>query len=273
MRDPQADGLIADIGGGSLDSLCGSRRRLGWTVRHCRCGYSWLSDRALGDTRRAREIVSDDLETVPWIGSEGRDIFLVGGAFRALARVHMQQVGYPLRMVHHYEIGREEAQELGRMVADAGQRTLERISGLSRKRVEDLPYAAIVLRRLLRVSRPGRVIFSASGLREGWYMRRLPEEVRQQDPLIAAGRYYAGRLGRTPDLPLRLMDWTAPLFPDEPPAARRLREAACWLSDTGRPGPSGVQVGAGVSAGVEAAGVGAGSSCAGVSRAGDCASV
>ena len=230
---PEADGLIADIGGGSLELVRITPKGLSRS-QTLPLGVIRLSDRALGDTRRAREIVSDDLETVPWIGeSEGRDIFLVGGAFRALARVHMQQVGYPLRMVHHYEIGREEAQELGRMVADAGQRTLERISGLSRKRVEDLPYAAIVLRRLLRVSRPGRVIFSASGLREGWYMRRLPEEVRQQDPLIAAGRYYAGRLGRTPDLPPRLMDWTAPLFPDEPPAARRLREAACWLSDTG----------------------------------------
>ncbi len=230
---PEADGLIADIGGGSLELVRitpqGPSRSQTLPL-----GVIRLSDRALGDTRRARDIVSADLEGVPWIAEgEGRDIYLVGGAFRALARVHMQQVGYPLRMVHHYDIGREEAQELGRMVADAGQRTLERISGLSRKRVEDLPFAAVVLRRLLRASRSGRVVFSASGLREGWYMRLLPEDVRRQDPLIAAGKNYARWLGRTPDLPPHLMKWTAPLFPDDTPAAERLREAACWMSDIG----------------------------------------
>lgn len=230
---PDADGLLADIGGGSLELGRITPRGLSHS-QTLPLGVIRLADRAGGDPRRARDIVGADLDALPWLAeAESRNIYLVGGAFRALARVHMQQVGYPLRMVHHYEIGRDEAQELGRMVTDAGQRALERIPGLSRKRVEDLPFAGIVLRRLLRASRPSRVVFSASGLREGWYMRRLTKEIRQQDPLIAAAQHYAHWLGRTPALPPLLMEWTAPLFPDETPTARRLREAACWMSDIG----------------------------------------
>jgi exopolyphosphatase/guanosine-5'-triphosphate,3'-diphosphate pyrophosphatase len=171
---------------------------------------------------------------VPWL-AEGanRDLYLVGGAWRALARIHMAQTGYPLQMVHHYTIGREEARDLTGVIAGAGRRALERLPGLSRRRIDDLPFAAVTLRRVLRATGVRRVVFSASGLREGWFMQRMPEEIAAQDPLLAAGRDYAARLGRDPAFPPALLTWTDPLFPQEAPETRRLREAACWMSDIG----------------------------------------
>jgi exopolyphosphatase/guanosine-5'-triphosphate,3'-diphosphate pyrophosphatase len=136
-------------------------------------------------------------------------------------------------MVHHYAIGREEARDLAGVIGSAGRRALERLPAIPRRRIDDLPYAAIALRRVLRATGARRVVFSASGLREGWFMRRMPEAVRVQDPLIAAGRELAGRLGRDPTLPPSLVRWTDPLFGNETPDARRLREAACWMSDIG----------------------------------------
>jgi exopolyphosphatase/guanosine-5'-triphosphate,3'-diphosphate pyrophosphatase len=99
--------------------------------------------------------------------------------------------------------------------------------------VEDLPLAALVLRRLLRASSARRVVFSASGLREGWYMRRIPATERARDPLLAAGHDLARHYGRDPTLPPALLAWTDPLFPGEGGEPRRLREAACWMSDIG----------------------------------------
>jgi exopolyphosphatase/guanosine-5'-triphosphate,3'-diphosphate pyrophosphatase len=157
----------------------------------------------------------------------------VGGAWRALARIHMAQTGYPLQMVHHYTIGREEARDLTAVIAGAGRRALERLPGLSRRRIDDLPYAAVVLRRVLRATGARRVVFSASGLREGWFMQRMPDAIRVEDPLLAAGHEFAARLGRDPKLPPALFNWTDPLFPAELGEARRLREAACWMSDIG----------------------------------------
>jgi exopolyphosphatase/guanosine-5'-triphosphate,3'-diphosphate pyrophosphatase len=145
----------------------------------------------------------------------------------------MAQTGYPLQMVHHYTIGREEARDLTGVIAGAGRRALERLPGLSRRRIDDLPFAAVSLRRVLRATGVRRVVFSASGLREGWFMQRMPEDIAAQDPLLAAGRDYAQRLGRDPALPPALLAWTDPLFPQETAEARRLREAACWMSDIG----------------------------------------
>jgi exopolyphosphatase/guanosine-5'-triphosphate,3'-diphosphate pyrophosphatase len=157
----------------------------------------------------------------------------VGGAWRALARIHIAQTGYPLAMVHHYTIDREEARDLTGMIAGSSRRVLERLPDAPRRRVDDLPYAAVVMRRVLRATGARRVVFSANGLREGWYMQRIPAGVRGQDPVLAAGRDYAQRLGRDPALPPALIRWTEPLFRGETAQEQRLRDAACWISDVG----------------------------------------
>jgi exopolyphosphatase/guanosine-5'-triphosphate,3'-diphosphate pyrophosphatase len=230
---PSADGILADIGGGSLELVRLDKGTRG-ASHTLSLGAIRLAERAGGDPVRARAITDADLATVLWL-AEGanRDLYLVGGAWRALARIHMAQTGYPLQMVHHYTIGREEARDLTGVIAGAGRRALERLPGLSRRRIDDLPFAAITLRRVLRATGVRRVVFSASGLREGWFMQRMPADIAAQDPLLAAGRELAGRLGRDPALPPALLAWTDPLFPQETAEARRLREAACWMSDIG----------------------------------------
>ena len=230
---PTADGILADIGGGSLEVV-----RLDHGVRGpsqtLRLGVIRLAERAGNDPVRARAIAEAELAAVPWLAEGvGRDLFLVGGAWRALARIHIAQTAYPLPMVHHYTVGREEARDLTGVIAAAGRRALERLPGVSRRRIDDLPYAAVALRRLLRTTGARRVVFSASGLREGWFMQRMPEDIRAQDPLLAAGRELAAGFGRDNTLPPALLAWTDPLFIGETLEARRLREVACWTSDIG----------------------------------------
>ena len=230
---PAADGILADIGGGSLEvvRLVDGTRGPSQTLR---LGVIRLAERSGGDPVRARAIAEEDLQAVPWLNqAAGSDLYLVGGAWRALARIHMAQTGYPLNMVHHYTISREEARDLTGLISSATRKVLERLPGAPRRRIDDLPFAAVALRRLLRVTAVRRVIFSASGLREGWFMRRMPKEIQQQDPLLSAAWELAGRHGRDPSLPPALVDWTAPLFPRETAAFGRLREAMCWMSDIG----------------------------------------
>lgn len=229
---PDADGVLADIGGGSLELARLDKGAPGGETATLKLGLIRLAERAGGDPARARAIAADDLGTVEWIGyGERKDIYLVGGAWRAFARLHMTQTAYPLHMVHQYAIAATEARELAIMVGSAGRRALERLPDIPRKRVDDMPYAAAVLRRLLRATGARRVVFSASGLREGWLMRRMPAAIRAEDPLIAAGRDYAMRLGRDSATGPALIGWTAPLFVEETTESARLRQALCWMSD------------------------------------------
>ena len=223
---PEADGLLADIGGGSLElvRLDSGGVRQAATLR---LGVIRLAERSEGDLHRARAIAETDLAALPWLSEvAGRDLFLVGGVWRALARLHMEHTGYPLAIVHHYTIGADAARALASVVLDGSRRG-------PRRRAEDLPFAATVLRRLLRRSGARQVVFSANGIREGWFMQRVPPEVRRQDPLLAAAREMAVQLARDATLPLALIDWTAPLFESETAGTMRLRHAACWMSDVG----------------------------------------
>ena len=230
---PDADGILADIGGGTLElvRLAPDGVRNAATLR---LGVIRLAERADGDLVRARAIAEADLAGLPWL-AEGadRDLFLVGGAWRALARIHMQQVGYQLAIVHHYTIGREAARDLAALILDSPRRGLDRLPGAPRRRTEDLPFAATVLRRLLRQTNARRVVFSANGIREGWFMQLVPEPLRHTDPLLAIAHEVAAASGRDPRLPPALLAWTAPLFPHETPDHARLRKAACWMSDAG----------------------------------------
>ena len=230
---PGADGILGDLGGGSLEVVELNQGRAA-ASESLPLGAIRLADRAGGDVARARAIAEEELARLPWLAhGKDRDLYLVGGAWRALAKIHIAQTAYPLSIVHHYVMRREEARDLCGLVMGATRRMLEKLPGAPSKRVQDLPFAAVALRRLLRATGARRVVVSANGLREGWYARQLSPAVRAEDPLLAAGREMAARYGRDAGLPEALVAWTAPLFPAETAPQSTLRQAACWLSDIG----------------------------------------
>ncbi len=230
---PSAQGILGDLGGGSLEvvQLAGRRAQRAGSLP---LGTLRLADRAGGEVTAARAMVEQELAQLPWLAEgNGQDLYLVGGAWRALARMHIAQTSYPLAIVHHYVLRREEARDLAGVVMAASPRILAKMAGAPAKRLADLPFAAVVMRRLLRATGAARVVFSANGVREGWYSSLLADAVRDQDPVLEAGRELARGWARDPALPAALLAWTDPLFPEDDAQARVLREAACLVSDIG----------------------------------------
>jgi exopolyphosphatase/guanosine-5'-triphosphate,3'-diphosphate pyrophosphatase len=176
----------------------------------------------------------------------GKDLYLVGGAWRALARLHMEQTHYPLHIIHEYAMPRSAAEGFLDIVAGQSRRSLDRIASISRKRLEVLPVAALILRRLIAVGKPRRIVFSVFGLREGYAYGLLPSDPGG-DALIASCKGIAASQSRWEADGERLHRWSAPVFFQTgfaetgfaetglaPRIAARLRlhRAACWLSDT-----------------------------------------
>jgi exopolyphosphatase/guanosine-5'-triphosphate,3'-diphosphate pyrophosphatase len=227
----EADGVMGDLGGGSLELVGLDHGRLGPHVT-LPLGPLRVGEAALGDREQARQLIDTYLESVPWLGDmRGRNFYPVGGAWRSLARIHMDQTGHPLHIIQQYRIDRRQAEDLLRVMARLGRRSLAAISGLPRRRVDTLPFAALLLERVLRIARPEAVIFSAFGLREGYLFHQLSPGQRRQDPLLAAASELSDRDGRFGPMGDVLEAWTAPLFAGESPAEHRLRHAVCRLSD------------------------------------------
>jgi exopolyphosphatase / guanosine-5'-triphosphate,3'-diphosphate pyrophosphatase len=232
---PEADGLMGDLGGASLELVALEKSAPGGVVgSHVTLplGPLRLKEVALGDREAARAAIDAQLDRVPWLTDlRGRTFYPVGGAWRTLARVHMEQTKYPLHVIHHYTVARRPAEDLARVIGRLGKRSLASMSGLSRRRIETLPFAALLLERLLRRVKPERVVFSAYGLREGHLFSQIPPDEQDQDPLLTACAEIAAAEGRFGAPGPLLQDWIEPLFPQDGPAERRLRLAICQLSD------------------------------------------
>jgi exopolyphosphatase / guanosine-5'-triphosphate,3'-diphosphate pyrophosphatase len=230
---PGADGIMGDLGGGSLELVVLNKGRIG-SHTTLPLGPIRLMENVLNDIDAARDVVDKHLDRVDWLNqAKGRDFHPVGGAWRNLARMHMEQVGHPLHVIHEYAIERREAEELARLVSRLSKRTLVSIPGMSKRRAETLPFAALVLERILRIARPARILFSAHGLREGHLYDVLPAEEKARDPLLAACQELARHDSRFGDTGELLDDWIAPLFKGDDAKRVRLRRAACTLSDIG----------------------------------------
>jgi len=164
---------------------------------------------------------------------KGRALYAVGGAWRTLARVDMEQQHYPLRVLHHYAIPANRAMKLCRLIAGQSRKSLEKMRAVSRRRAEALPYGALVLERMLEIFDLDNVVISAFGLREGLLQRKLPAAESRKDPLIEYAEDVNGRESRNRDFAPEMFRWMAPLFVKETAAERRIRQAACLMSDIG----------------------------------------
>lgn len=233
---PDADGVMGDMGGGSLELV-----RIHGGEAHERISLplgALRLDAARKKNRRAlARYVEDALEAVPWarLGG-GKPFYAVGGSWRALAHLHMHLADWPLPVVHHHVMGPEVPARLVRTLARISLRSLKEVPTISTARVPQLPGAAFLLREVTERLGSSAIITSAWGLREGLLYGALPAAVRAEDPLLAAARAEAHRSGRFSDgsdaeMGDRLLDWTDPLFVGEPAPLRRLRHAACLLAD------------------------------------------
>ncbi|MEO5336771.1 MAG: Ppx/GppA family phosphatase [Magnetospirillum sp. WYHS-4] len=227
-----ADGVLGDLGGGSLDLV---ELDQGGCGRHATLplGHLRLSE-AVCAKGKGHDVIARHFASVPWlVEMRNRSFYAVGGSWRAMARIFIDQIGYPLHVIDNYAIPRDDAARLVRLIGGLSRESLEKIPGVQRRRVSTLVCAAAVMGALLETVRPKDVVFSAFGMREGKLLRGLPPELQHQDPLIAACETLAERSGRFASGGKELLDWSAPLFPGEGDLGRRLRYAACLVSDIG----------------------------------------
>lgn len=232
---PAADGVVGDLGGSSLElaRLTNGVVGRGTTLP---LGPFALADAQGFDGDRLRRTIAKRLK--PAGAYEAETLYAVGGAWRTLAQVHMAVSGYPLRIVHQFEMDAVEVLDTARLIARASKTALEKWPGLSKKRAETLPHAALVLEGLIERLGLKRIVLSAWGVREGLLYEALEPDIAAADPLLAGCSALGARQGISPTLPGALNGWIAPLLAALPPVFDRerdavLADAACRLADLG----------------------------------------
>jgi exopolyphosphatase/guanosine-5'-triphosphate,3'-diphosphate pyrophosphatase len=223
---PDADGIVGDLGGGSLelvDVRAGATNGgISMPLGVLRLDSSAKSERAARDQIRAA-LNKSGLSK----GTGDRVFYTVGGSWRALARIDMIATNFPLPVTHQYRMKPGRAREL-RKVLDSVDPALT--GAVVPQRLATSPVAAMLLDLLVEELEPAKLVASSFGIREGLLYSKLNRRARSLDPLTEEARCAGGgehRFGEHGDL---LDAWIAPLFDDEP-QMQRLRLASCLLSD------------------------------------------
>lgn len=233
----EVDGVAADLGGGSLEIINIKSQKFAGGVT-LPLGSLRLLDLSKGDYVKAAKFVDSHLDGVDWLKKgKGRPFYAVGGTWRAFARLHMAQTRYPLSVMHGYRISVDEALKFSHLLDHLSPSSLEGIEEVSKARRETVPFGAVVMERLIRRIRPSELVLSLFGVREGLFYKLLPEAEKGRDPLLAACEDLAVLRSRSPEHARELGAWSDVLFespgPKESDQERRLRHAACLLSDIG----------------------------------------
>ena len=230
---PQARGIVADLGGGSLELVrVGAGAASGATSLPL--GTLRLPEhraRGAGEMRKSldKAIRKGGWDLAAQAAEDNGALYLVGGTWRAMAVFAMDVTRHPLSDPHGFELDLATALSIAATLAALhdGPRARGRISTM---RMEKLPDAAVLLEVMLARLNPARVVFSSWGLREGLLYDRLPPHTRAQDPLLAGISAFASQRGAPPTLAARMAAWTLDAAPARTHGDERLRLAATTLA-------------------------------------------
>ena len=178
---PAANGLLADIGGGSTEIVRFAHRTMQTAVSlpigSLRLSNQFaLTDRPSADDLQAayaavRAIL--DGAGVPQL-RDGGDLVGSGGSVRLLARLaRTREEIYPIIRMHGYEIDAGELAALVRTLAGLAQSERAGMVGMNPERAHSIVGGAVIAHALAQHTAAGNLVVSGQGLREG--LARRPE--------------------------------------------------------------------------------------------------
>ena len=223
---PDAEGIVGDLGGGSLElvRVAGDTTLGGISLP---LGVLRLDPSAEGE-RAARKMLRTALKATDIRErARGRCFYMVGGSWRALARIDMLATDFPLPITHFYRMRPGRARELRKLAANPDPRLDKTVAPA---RLASAPVAAMLLNIIAEELEPAQLVVSTYGIREGLLYSTQTPSVRRLDPLVEEARCSGGgehRFGQHGDL---LDEWLSAVFSDDL-AMRRLRLASCLLAD------------------------------------------
>lgn len=227
---PGSYGLICDIGGASMELAEISDGQVGKRVTSP-LGPLKLRDIKGGKKARKqviKDIVHDLYET---LGPQSDRLFLVGGSWRAIARIDMLRRQYPLHVLHEYRMTAKDVRKTADFIFKSDLADLRQQCGISEARMSLVPLAAEVLRTVIKQFKPHDIAVSSYGIREGMLYEQMPQRLRDRDPLIEACRFSEKKDARMPGFSKQLFQFVHPLFRNSGEDRLRLVRAACYLHD------------------------------------------
>ena len=227
---PGSYGLVCDIGGSSMELAEIDGGTVGKRLTSP-LGPLKLKD-IKGGRRARRAHIRDTLAAMyDQMGEQKNRLFLVGGSWRAIAKIDMERRGYPLHVLHEYRMNAKSVRATAAYINECNHDELRQRAGVSSARMDLAVIAIDVLRQVVKTFKPRDIAVSSYGIREGLLYEQMPQALRDRDPLIEACRFAEAKDARLPGYGRMVFNFVQPLFRSVPKDQQRIIKAACLLHD------------------------------------------
>jgi len=231
---PNATGVMGDLGGGSLELAKVGGDGVTDTIS-LPIGPMRLQAMFNGKLSAIKTHLRDTFSEISWLSEKKvPNLYLVGGAWRNICKLMLWEQANNLTVLHGYRIGDTEIKAYCRRLMGLDPSDIPFAGQLASRRREVLPIAALILSELVKASRAKSVTISSYGIREGYVFDQLDDDVKTQDPFLYSCHVLAEERCRFPEHAELIYQWSKPLFdrtslPSGDVA--RLHMAICLLSD------------------------------------------
>lgn len=232
--EPNARGLVGDLGGGSLELARVTDGEVTKTMS-LPLGPLRLISKFGNKPRKIRAHLRKQFAAIDWLDEcKGQNLYMVGGSWRNIAKLMMREKSNPLPIIHGYTSPRRELVNYCKRLSHLEPGNIPFGSSLPFRRLQVLPVAAIILQELLNAIKAKNGILSSYGLREGLIFDTLSPEDRQEDPFLHICRVLADERCRFSEHADVIYDWSSPLFKRATHGSKKRRQlhmAICLLGD------------------------------------------
>lgn len=244
---PVVDGVVADLGGGSIELTRFDDRApvRSWTLP---LGSLRLSDRYLETDPPSRKEVAALTEHVRATLRDagvrelagGERLVGTGGTIRNLAKIDQTSRPYPVPRLHGYVLQHERVRDIGDVLASRTSSRRRLVPGLSRERADSIVGGTLAVLSVMEHVSAAALAVSSHGLREGLALDALSianmpvEQVRDASVRALTSRFSTwdpGRAARRARIAERLL---RSLLPDAGAVEHERLAHAARLLDIGR---------------------------------------
>ena len=227
---PNAKGIICDLGGNSVEFANISKGVV------AECNSVLLGPLAINKLENKienidRYIRKQLLGAVNANTTKDKPFFLIGGSWRAIAKIHMQRTKYPLKIIQGYKVKSKKIKKTLEFIRDSSFITKYDEINISADRLELLPLSARLLEIIIDELQIKTLTFSSFGVREGFLYHNLSEAEKKKDPLIEAAKFFEKKETRFPNMSKHTFKWISPLYEHLPRKTKRVILAATKLHD------------------------------------------
>ncbi|MBI4553605.1 MAG: Ppx/GppA family phosphatase [Candidatus Latescibacteria bacterium] len=175
------DGFVIDIGGGSVEISQVQRgdfkRGITTPLGAVRLTETYVHSDPVksSEVKRLIDHIAAAFEALTWMTLESGEQFAgIGGTIRALVRIDRGMSGYPLGLVHGYELKLSRLDRLiDRLLSLPVHERARKVPGLMADRTDIILAGTMVVAGALRRAGADRLVVCGQGLREGLLYREL----------------------------------------------------------------------------------------------------